>query len=132
MRGAGVLRNLALVLLVGSPCASAAQTPAPSPAAAGLILGRVVDAAPGRPIAGAVVSLENVSLVMPGDAVAESRPRAMTNATGQFVFRRLEKGSFAITATKPVYADDVHGRRRPLIAVGDGEKKAQAIRIGGI
>lgn len=78
MRGAGVLGNLAVVLLAGSPCASAA--PVPPPAAGGLILGRVVDAASGRAIAGAVVSLENVSMV----------------------------------------------------AVGDGKKKAQDIRIGGI
>jgi hypothetical protein len=80
MRGAGVLLNLAVVLLAGSPCAPAAQTRAPPRAAGGLILGRAVDAASGRAIAGAVVSLENVS----------------------------------------------------MIAVGDGEKKAQDIRIGGI
>ena len=114
-RASVVLRNITFLAGIALPLATAAQTPAPpAPVTTGLILGRVIDAASGRPIGGAVVTLENVTMVMPAAPVAETRPRAMTNANGQFVFRRLEKGSFGITVTKPGYADGAYGRRRPL------------------
>ena len=37
----------------------------------------------------------------------------MTNANGQFVFRKLPKGTFGLTVTKNGYADGAYGRRRP-------------------
>jgi hypothetical protein len=100
-RASVVLRNITFLAGVALPLATAGLTPAPpAPVTTGLILGRVVDSALGRPMGGAVVTRENVTMVMPGAPVAETRPRAMTNANGQFVFRRLEKGSFGISVTK--------------------------------
>jgi hypothetical protein len=114
MRGASlVFRSVALVAGLAYPLAAAAQPPAAS-AATGLILGRVVDAATSHPIGGAIVTLESVSMLMPGAPTPETRPRAMTSASGHFVFRRLEKGSYGLTVTKPGYADGAYGRRRPL------------------
>src|SRR5579862_8156328 len=95
--GGSVVRALFLFAAVQSP-----QTP-PQPLPTGLILGSVVDAATGRPVSGAIVTLQGV-----GNA-----PRAMTNASGQFVFRKLPKGRFGLTATKPGYVEGAYGRRRP-------------------
>lgn len=77
----------------------------PATPATGLIAGRVVDGLSSRPIAGAIVSLFG--------AGAGPTPRAMTNANGYFVFRRLTKGSYALTASRPGYVDGAPGRRRP-------------------
>jgi len=96
------------------PQASPPAQPAPPPTA--LILGRVVDASSGRPIAGAIVTLIGGVVAQgfpsPGPG-AGTQPRAMTNASGQFVFRKLPKGSFALTATKAGFAEGAYGRRRP-------------------
>jgi hypothetical protein len=75
------------------------------PPATGLIAGRVVEGLSSRPVAGAIVSLFGAG---PG-----ATPRAMTNANGYFVFRRLTKGSYALTASRPGYVDGAPGRRRP-------------------
>ncbi len=110
---------LLVALQVGQP----AQPPPPPPT--GLILGRVVDAASGRPVAGAIVALQNVSMIMPGAPLPGSQPRAMTNTNGQFIFRRLPKGSFGLSVSKPGYADGAYGRRRP------GGSQAQVELIDG-
>src|SRR5262249_1004662 len=68
--------------------AAAPQWPAaPPPAGSGLILGRVVDAGTGRPVSDAIVSIS-------GGAIGT--PRAVTSASGQFVFRKLPKGRFSL------------------------------------
>jgi protocatechuate 3,4-dioxygenase beta subunit len=64
--------------------AQPSQPQAPPPT--GLIVGRVVDAASGRPIAGAIVSLNGAVGAPPNSPGASRQPRAMTNASGQFVF----------------------------------------------
>jgi hypothetical protein len=106
--------------------------PAPPPPPTGLILGRVVDAASGRPIAGAIVALQNGTIIMPGAPLPGPQPRALTNANGQFVFRRLPKGSFGLTVTKPGYVDGAYGRRRPggtqgALELADGERKGDVV-----
>jgi hypothetical protein len=64
-RASVVLRNITFLAGVALPLATAGQTPAPpAPVTTGLILGRVVDSASGRPMGGAVVTLENVTMVM--------------------------------------------------------------------
>jgi hypothetical protein len=73
--------------------------------ATGLIAGRVVEGLSSRGVAGAIVSLFGAG---PG-----TTPRAMTNANGYFVFRRLTKGSYSLTASRPGYVDGAPGRRRP-------------------
>jgi hypothetical protein len=75
------------------------------PPATGLIAGRVVEGLSSRPVAGAIVSLSGAG---PG-----ATPRAMTNANGYFVFRRLTKGSYSLIASRPGYVDGAPGRRRP-------------------
>ena len=102
--------------------AASMQAPQPSPSqpppdATALIVGRVVDGTSGRPVPGAIVTLGG-GMLMPAPPGATPsgpppRPRAMTNASGQFVFRKLLKGSFTLSATKPGYSEGAYGRRRP-------------------
>src|SRR5689334_13356039 len=89
------------------PPPSQAATPPPT----GLIVGRVVDAASGRPVAGAVVSLVGGNVAFTGPGV--NGPRAITNGTGYFVFRKLAKGTYSLTAARPGYVDGAYGRRKP-------------------
>jgi hypothetical protein len=82
-----------------------------NPAEPALVLGRVVDAGTGRPIAGAIVTPA-------GTAAAPEVPgatpvRVITNAQGNFVLRGLAKGSLVLTATKGGYVDATFGQRRP-------------------
>jgi hypothetical protein len=93
-----VLWTVAVVISQATPLAN-------QPTATGLIAGRVVEGLSSRPVAGAIVSLFGAG---PG-----ATPRAMTNANGYFVFRRLTKGSYALTASRPGYVDGAPGRRRP-------------------
>src|SRR5688500_16389287 len=89
---------LTVVIAAAQPPQAAPPTqPAPPPTA--LILGRVVDGSSGRPIAGAIVTLIGgvVAQGFPSGPGAATQPRAMTNASGQFVFRKLPKGSFSLT-----------------------------------
>src|SRR5688572_28327842 len=118
------------LLLVAFQVGQPAQ-PAPPPPT-GLILGRVVDAASGRPVPGAIVALQNVSILMPGAPPPGPQPRALTNANGQFVFRRLPKGSFGLTVTKPGYVEGAYGRRRPggsqiPLEMADGERNGGVV-----
>jgi hypothetical protein len=83
-----------------------------------LLLGRVVDAGSGRPLPGAIVTLLGAG---------PASPRAITNGSGQFVFRRLPKGRFTLLATRPGYVDSAYGRRRPggstsSIQLDDGQR----------
>src|SRR5262245_19455489 len=108
-----VLCTVALLSAAQSPQASAPSNQ-PPPEATALILGRVVDASSGRPIAGAIVTLRgSVALPEFTGPGPTSTPRAMTNASGQFVFRKLLNGAFTLTASKPGYADGAYGKRRP-------------------
>jgi len=115
--GAAVVRALVLVAAVQAPQVQAQQG-SPSGTPSGLILGRVVDAGSGRPLPGAIVSLLGAGPVS---------PRAITNAGGQFVFRKLPKGRFTLLATRPGYVDGAYGRRQPggstgSIELDDGQR----------
>jgi hypothetical protein len=121
MSAAGLV--LASVVVLAS-----AQPAQPPPPPSGLIVGRVVDATTGRPVAGAIVALEGVRS-------QAGPPRAMTNASGHFVFRRLAKGSYSLTTTKSGYVDGGYGRRTPSgtlasLALDDGQRVSDVtIRI---
>jgi uncharacterized protein (DUF2141 family) len=96
--------------------------PASPPPDTGLIVGRVVDSASGHPVAGAVVTLQGGAASGP-----RRQPRAMTNGSGYFVFRKLTKGSYSLGATRPGYVDGAYGRRRPggmpaTLALDEGER----------
>jgi carboxypeptidase family protein len=110
MRAAVRIVAAVLALTIGA----FAQTPAPEPAT-GLIVGQVVDAGTGRPLAGAIVALNapNFVSVTPGRPFPPQLPRVLTGSDGRFVFRDLPRGSMTITATRPGYVDGAYGRRRP-------------------
>lgn len=97
-----------LTLLLSVSAAPPAQF---NPAEPALVLGRVVDAATGRPIAGAIVTPAGTAATP--EAPATSPARVITNGEGNFVLRGLAKGSLVLTATKGGYVDATYGQRRP-------------------
>ena len=127
--------RLLLLLLVSASSAGtivSSQSPKPS-AATGLIVGIVVDAATGKPVSGATVSLSSGVPPMPMAREAPATlPRILTGTDGRFVYRDLRAGNYTITATKPGYAAGAYGRRRPagpfmLLDLADGERKADVV-----
>ncbi|HYN07472.1 MAG TPA: carboxypeptidase-like regulatory domain-containing protein [Vicinamibacterales bacterium] len=116
-----------------------------APPATGLIVGQVVDAGTGRPIAGAIVSLTSSALSLaatgltnPAD-VLEMVPagpsvptRVITNAEGRFVYRNLPKGRYAFSATAVGFLSGSYGQRRAggpgvTFELEDGEKPLDAV-----
>jgi len=73
----------------------------------GLLMGVVIDAADGRPIPNAEVTLG-------GAPPSTKNTKVMTDAEGRFVFLDLPEGTFTVVATKAGFAEGAHGRRRPL------------------
>jgi hypothetical protein len=84
------------------------QPVAPAPRSTALIIGRVVDAASGKPVPGATVGISGASLPR-----TPLPPRLMTDSQGRFVFRNLAPGSYGLTASRPGYNEGAYGRRRP-------------------
>jgi hypothetical protein len=76
------------------------QLPPQPSRASGLVVGQVIDAASGRPVAGAIVSIDRNS------------PRVLTGNDGRFVFRDLRRGDYTIIAAKPGFAEGAYGRIR--------------------
>jgi len=96
-----VLSTSVLTLALGAQNPQTNTTPV-----ARLLMGAVVDALDGRPVADARVTL--------GGSVAGVNPtEVLTDAEGRFVFMNLPRGSFTITATKPGFTQGAFGRRRP-------------------
>ena len=99
--------------------------PAQTAPANGAILGQVVDAASGRPVAGAMVTLgsprpaaaraDDLTLmnmgVLPGRSASGPLP-IVTDGNGQFMFNRLERGTYSLSVTVAGYAPGSFGRRR--------------------
>lgn len=101
---------LALALGCAPQLASAAAASGPA-----VVLGRVVDAGTGRPIAGAIVTLFG-SAAAPRSVrglPSTAAPRVMTNASGQFVARGLRRGTLFFVVTKGGYVDAALGQQRP-------------------
>ena len=117
----------------------------PSTPAAGLIMGRVVDADAGTPLSGVIV------MALGGDPVPGARAAVVvTDPQGRFVFRSLPQASYTLTATvggngySPngfivtgmghqigAYLAGGYGQRRPngplgAIALGAGERIGDA------
>lgn len=101
-----------------NPNPQGAQTPQ-IPGTA-IILGQVVDAATGRPIASAAVTIIGRVPVDPsqppgragGGGAANDPNRVLTNSEGRFVFRALTKGAFNLTAAAPGYQSGSYGQAR--------------------
>ncbi|HEX5069563.1 MAG TPA: carboxypeptidase-like regulatory domain-containing protein [Vicinamibacterales bacterium] len=100
-----------------------ANQPAPPPlVAAGLIVGRVIDATSGKPVSGAVVTLnggpQRIGSAPPPSAgsapsLPPQPPRILTDTEGRYAFRNLTRGTYNITATKSGYSAGAYGRMRP-------------------
>lgn len=106
-----------IVSILALPAIAAAQPPPPPSLApgTGIIVGQVVDAATGKGVSSAVVTL------------AGSR-RVMTTTDGRFAFRNLPAGSHPLTAAKSGYIDGAFGMRRPggptlPIVLADAERR---------
>jgi len=109
----------------------------------GVLVGQVVDAGSGTPVAGAVVSigtslarLRQAGPVVIGEPVRgrgggpapERVPNVLTDSSGRFAFRNLPAGAFTITVQKPGYLDGAYGRLRPNgpsqpLDLADGERR---------
>ena len=111
----------------------------PDPPATGLIVGQVLDAATGRPVPGAIVSLAAstaallaAGLLAPGEvemtAAGPAVPtRMITDSEGRFVLRNLAKGRYSFSATANGYLLGQHGQGRAggpgyPIELEEGEK----------
>jgi hypothetical protein len=111
-----------------------------------VIAGQVLDAATGRPIPGAIVSLTTTASALAAVGVTNpvelpemavvSGPnvpiRVMTNADGRFVYRNLPKGRFAFSASATGYLLGSYGQRRAGgpgtgLDLEDGEKLLDAV-----
>lgn len=97
----------------------------------GVVIGRVVDAISGRPIPGAILTLNGSAAVSTGNRTARPRTpepsnprspdppgsrlpaRVMTNSDGQFAIRGLRAGTLFLNVTKGGYVDATLGQRRP-------------------
>ena len=88
--------TLTLLWLQAQPSAAEAPTTA-------MIVGRVIDAATGAPLAGATVSMLGARM---------QAPRLLTDPQGRFVYRNLPAASYSINVTKPGYLSGAYGRRR--------------------
>jgi hypothetical protein len=134
-----------IVALAGLPLLAAQGRPQPgmtagpaSPGTSGsaAIFGRVLDAGTDQPIASAIVSIGGVPGPgpTPGPRLAAAtagQMTAMTNARGQFLFRDLPAGSYALTVRAAGYLAGSYGQRRPdgssrRVAVGDGQSITDA------
>jgi hypothetical protein len=114
---AALISVTALCLL--SPAVQA-QTPSPP---SGVILGRVVEAATDRGVAGAVVRLTAGAVTLPAAAAPGSRlaaaqagvaavPDVITNGSGHFLFRDVPAGRYSITVKAAGFLPAAYGQRR--------------------
>jgi len=117
----------AVVAALGAAGAEPRQTAPPL----SVIAGTVVDAADGRPIGGAIVSISGPP---PAPVPAGSRrppltppARILTGTDGRFVFGALPAGTYSLNAVRLGYAPGASGRRRPegpsqpiVLAAGHG------------
>ena len=104
----------------GSPTTAPGQ-PQPPVRATGLVIGRVLDADTGAPVAGALVMLAGRTVVpvapptplTPGANVAPAPPPQMfTDGQGRFVFRDLARGPYGLSARASGYLPGSYGQRQ--------------------
>ena len=121
-----------LALSVVSALTVRAQAPKSSTGTS-LIVGIVVDAASGKPVSGAIVSISSGAPANPFAREAPAAlPRILTGPDGRFVYRDLRAGNYSITASKPGYTDGAYGRRRPAgpalwLDLTDGERTSDVV-----
>ena len=139
MRARASARSFVVGILALASGLVAAQAPPqtqPPPRGRGFVMGQVVDAAGGRPIPAAVVTLGGGASpaelgLMPSEfAVLSNAPRqVIADAAGRFLFRELSAGSYTIRATATGYIAGAFGASRPaglaqsLVLERDDERK---------
>jgi protocatechuate 3,4-dioxygenase beta subunit len=132
--GISVLAAASAVAVLGAqaparPLAPAqGQGPVLLPKGTGLVLGQVIDALTGRPVAGAVVDFSGRATVGPtsgsvssrgtGPGAAPSTPtqpsqRVITDAEGRFMFHDLPKATYTFNASAPGYLGGGYGQKSP-------------------
>ena len=98
--------------------------------ATGTIVGRVVDAGTGQPVAEA-----QVTLAVRADAASGNSVRVLTGADGRFVVRDVPIGMAQITASAPGYLNGVHGQARtggpgrPVLLTAENRIVQVAVRL---
>lgn len=118
---------------------------APLPPGDGLIAGRVIDGASGRPLTGVVVILTPRpgpgAPPAPGAASAEVGGVAappvlvLVDGNGRFIFAGLRAGAYDVLASKRGFVSGTFGKLRPdgggsVLALGDHERRTDlAIRV---
>lgn len=117
MRFAAILIPFALITILSGQASDSSTA---------LIVGQVVDATTGRPLAAAVVSLSG-----PPASRGGPHQRMLTGPDGRFFFRGLRAGAYGVVATKGGYVDGSYGRLRPLgpslqITLTDGGRFGEA------
>jgi hypothetical protein len=101
------------------------------PASDGLILGQVVDATTGRPVAQATVSLGGLRTPPTAGGAPSAPARILTGSDGRFVFRDLPPGSYTVATEKAGYLPGAAGRHTPAGASRPIVIAAGA-RVGGV
>jgi protocatechuate 3,4-dioxygenase beta subunit len=119
----GALVSLVIALM---PVPGAGQAPAQS-SASGMVTGRVVDAATGAAIAGAVVSIGRPASPAGRAPSGSGLAPILSDRDGRFFFRDLSPGAYNVTATKPGFIGGAAERHVPEgpalpIDVGDGQR----------
>lgn len=129
---------LVLCAFAADAHAQTAQPRAEDPRTA-LIVGQVVDATSGKPIANTIVTLTPGAVAVNAIAAfpvappgVPGVPRVMTGPDGQFTFRGLPKGVYGVYATKPDHVDGAFGRRSPgglaqQLVLAEGEKAGDIV-----
>ena len=123
MRTMRTVRQVTGLLWLAALAAGVSAQTQPQPT--GLILGQVVDAGTGQPIAGAIVTAGGGPIMLNGQPAPPEMlasldqggtvvglPRVMTGPVGQFVFHSLKKGTYRLSASAPGYVPGSFGQRR--------------------
>src|SRR5579862_2865021 len=84
-----------------------------APPPTGAIAGQVIDAGSGTPVPNATVTLFPPAPAPGAQAGPVLPQRALSNGDGNFLFRSLAKGTFAISVSAPGYIGASYGQARP-------------------
>lgn len=116
------LRSVAALFVIAQAVPSSAPIPG---ARTGLIIGQVIGAATGAPMAGATVQ---ISMPKFFDNPAAPKGRVIADDEGRFFFADLPPGDYYLSAGKAGYMPGAYGQRRPMgetqqLTLAEGERR---------